>query len=226
MRVSKDIIRRVMRHPIYRLLKNLKEVWIVVIFWFMIAKFPFREPTLELKYHLYSLYPPIASNNLIKEEFNEIKADNPLSSLINSRNLLRIKIINNSSDTIRNVDLQIEALNIADIAIHSNSSIIMSERTTLASFEISDNFIVRFPNFTSIPPRAEVEMLIWGDINIYTFADLIKIFSSADTVHVVEEGSLSGIRFFIGRHLSVLTIFFIIAFLLLGLKRYNRDQIE
>ena len=223
-----DKIKELTQHPIYKLLKNLKELWFVIIFWLMIVKFPFREPILELRYSLDRLYPPIASEHLLGTEPGEIAENSPFFKLINSRGLLRIKIRNNSSEAIQNVDLQFEALSVSDIAIHSNSSSIMAERTILATYEISDNFIVRFPNFTSMPPRAEIEMLIWGDIGIYTYAygKLVDIFSSAETVQVVEEGRLSGIKLFVARHLSVLTIFLTIGLLLLGLKRYSRNQRE
>jgi hypothetical protein len=219
-----DIIRRIKRHPGYKILKDLREFWFLVIFLLTFVKYPFSKPTLELKYNLDTLYSPIVSNNLIKTESIKLDENNPLTRLINSRDLLRITIQNNSSKTIQNVDLQIEALSIADIAIHSNSSNIMSDRATLASYEISDNFIARFPNFTTIPPRAEIEMLIWGDFNIYSFSNIVKIFSSADTIHIVREGSLSGIKLFVGSNLSILTIFFSIALLLLGLRRYSKDR--
>ncbi len=223
---NKDKIKWLTRHPVYQFSKNLRELLLVVLFWLTVAKSPFGKPTIELCYRLDRLYPPVATESRIKKTTGKTGEENPLSPLINSRDLLRIRIWNNSSEAIRNVDLQIEAFSIADIAVSSNSSHIMSDRIKLATFEISENFVARFPNFTSIPPRAEIEMLIWGDICTLIWGKPVQIFSSAKTVNVVEEGMVSGIRLFVARNISVLTIFLAIALLLLGLKRYRRTQTE
>lgn len=212
---------------VYQHAKNLRELVLLAIFWLTIVGSPFGKPTLEVRYRLDRLYPPIgperpsdANNANAVKDSNEVDR---LLALMNSRDLLRLTIRNNSSTVIEDVDLQIDAYVIADVALHSNSSRIMANRRKLTAFEISDNFIAKFPNLTSIPAKARVEMLIWGDINTFVWRDPVQVLSSARSTEVAEQGMASGFGLFIARNVFVLTIFLGVGLLLLGLRRYARS---
>ena len=211
-----------MAKKVYQYAKNLRELWMMMLFWLACVGSPFAKPTLEVKYRLNPLYPPVAAESHVKDTSEKEKADGGrelLAGLVKSRDLLQLTIRNNSTDRIDNVDFQIDGFRVADVALHSNSSQIMADRQKLAAFEISDNFVVRFPNLTTIPPKAETIMLLWGDFNTLLLRGPVKVFSTAKTVSVVCEGTTSGLRLFIATHLSWIAVFVAVSLLLLGLRR-------
>jgi hypothetical protein len=210
---------------LYRGAKKLWEFWLVVAFYGTMVGSPFCKPELEVKYRLDRLYPPIAAEKYVLNAPKESKVDNDaigsLSRLVSSRELLHLSIRNNSTDRIEDVDLQIDGCKVSDVAIHSNSSKIMAERDQLTTFEISDNLVIRFPNLTTIPPKAVITMIVWGDFKAFLLRAPVRVFSTAKAVTVVQEGTTSGLRLFVATYLSWFVALLAVGLLLLGLRRFS-----
>ncbi len=203
--------------------KNLREIVLVLFFYFGFARF--SRPALEVTYQVDRLYPPIAAADHIKNAGERESADgntpNVLSQLVNSRDILRVTIRNTSSDSIDELDLQVDGFTVADVALHSDSSRIMADRQKLAAFEISDNFTIRFPNLKSIPPKARMTMILWGDFHTFLWRGPVRLSAATKSVTVRAQGTTSGVRLFVADHLSLLGIFLAVGLLLLGLRRFR-----
>jgi hypothetical protein len=77
--------------------------------------------------------------------------------------VLYLAIHNRSNKTLTDFDLQIDAYAISGVALDSNSSQVVRNAAQLAVFEVGDDFVARFPNLNSIPAKAEVDLVVWGD---------------------------------------------------------------
>lgn len=208
---------------VYLWAKNLREIVIVAIFYATLA--PFAEPTLEVTYQLDRLYPPIAAEAFVESdsdaESTVIDGTEALSRLVNSRDILHLRMQNNSSDRIEDLDLQLDGFAVADVALRSDSSEVMAERERLARFDISDNFTVRFPEFTTIPPKAEVKMIFWGDFHTFLLRGPVRVTAATKNVTVVRRGTTSGLKFLVATNLSWFAIILAVGLLLLGLRRFR-----
>jgi len=207
----------------YDRVKKLKEFIGLVAFCVAVIGLPFGRPTLDVKYRLERIFPPVDAERRMKacaaQANSENDAAHALAGLLESRDLLRLTIQNNSSATIENVDLQIDGFHVADVALRSNSSRLMADREKLLAFDISPDFVIRFPNLTTIPPKAEVTMILWGHFNWFLLRAPVQVVSTAKSVQVVEEDSVFGLRLFVARHLFIITVFIAMGLLLLGLRR-------
>jgi hypothetical protein len=205
--------------------KNLKELWLLGTFWLATVEAPFDRPMLEVTYRLDSLYPPIAAeghvNKAIEDTNQPSDCVGALSGLVKSPDLLYLRIRNNSSATIEEVDIQIDAFTVADVALHSNSSRIMADRQELTSLKIADDCIATFPKFTSIPPKAQVSMILWGDFHTFRLRELVRVSSTAKTTTVARQGTASGLGLFLATHLAWIGVFVAVALLLIGLRRFR-----
>jgi hypothetical protein len=209
----------------YSFAKNMKELSLLAAFWLAVVSSPFSKPAVEVTYRIDSIFPPLG----VEKAVGAIAAKGPLdingvhslSNFIKSQEILHLRICNNSSESIQDVDLQVDAATVSDVAIRSNSSRVMADRQKLAVFQVSDDLLVTFPNFKSIPAKAEIDMILWGNFNTFFFRAPVKVLSTGKDVHVIHEASARGLGLFVAAHLRWLAILLGVGLLLLGLRRFR-----
>jgi len=219
--------RRMKAQPLYELANNLREFWFLVLLVVAAIRFPFARPELDIEYRVERLYPPVLLSALYASNepgsLTDSNDPNGLSAFLNSRDMLRLTIENNASHAIENIDLQIDAFAVTGVAFHSNSSSLMDESSEMSTFEVLDNFAVKFPNVTTIPSKAKVHMLVWGDLETFMWGPPVRIECTTDRIRIREQGLVSGLPLFIGQNVFLLAIIVAVGFLLIGLRRYGRD---
>lgn len=228
LQAAADYVKTMLGHPVCQLVKSLKELWGLLIFVALVVTPPLTGPALDVRYHIEPFYPPVTmacstdpNNAGSSEAASQTSAFLPLP---NSRSLLYLSIRNNSKETLKDFDLQINAYSISGVGFNSNSSQLMRNRTELAAFEVGNDFVARFPNLTTIPAKAEVDLVVWGDFALRFFRSTVRVQSSAANVCVRREGTVSGLGLWVARRLGALTFIVAVLLLLLGLRRYGRAR--
>jgi len=210
---------------VYRVVKNLRELWGWAAFCLLVVTSPFGKPTLSVTYELLRLYPPITAESKVKDVPEKTNGDDgirsSLAALVTSRDLLEITLQNNSSDPIDSLDIQIDAFTVGDVALHSDSSRVMSERQRIATMEVLDNCVARFPNLVSIPPKASITVMVWGDFTLPMLGSPVKVSAATKSIDMNRRGRVSGLGLDVARNLSMIIVFLAVGLLLVGLRRFR-----
>ena len=97
----KNYITKLTGNSIIRLLIDIKEFILLIIFLITISGIPFSKPELEVEYENVALFPSVLADEFASTFNFDIPVIDKLKKYLNSEGLLIIRIANNSKKSIK-----------------------------------------------------------------------------------------------------------------------------
>lgn len=218
MKQIEERLEHLLKKPAVRLLYSLKEFLLLVVFYFTLMATPFGEPQLRITYESILLAPPVSSLS------NKETLTQEYQDLVNARELVKVEITNTSTKPISDIDMQVRAYSVPAVSLFSNSSRLMDSAAELMEYKRRSPEIISFPNFKTLPPKAYVRILLWGDLLEGFWTDPIQVLSDADSVDISAAREVSGVPLFVADNLVFIGLLFASYLLLVGLRRLARKR--
>jgi hypothetical protein len=133
----------------------------------------------------------------------------------------KIRLSNTTSGRLEDLDVQLSGvLHVEDIGVSTNSSAIR-ERAPGFKVVMSEDYSARVTGLDQLPPRADVELTLWGRFIAYPEP---RVTSTAKSTRIRRFTSVSGIGVVIDRNREVIALIMAFLLTLLGLNRLARKE--
>lgn len=208
-------------------LKNGRELIGLLLFYFAALRAPFTTPALAVRVEEIPLLAPVGLDAAVHKGSGAASVAPVLlaasSRVSSSKSLLVVELQNTLTTQIESIDFKIKGVNsLADVAVSSTSSRLMEKKNDLARWRL-DDLVAMFPSISSLPPKSQLRLLIWGDF-VEGEMQRVDINSTAPSMRVDSLANVSPLGQFVGTNLGSLLVLAGCYFLVLALRRSRHPQ--
>ena len=189
----------------------------------------FKEAMGVALFYLLLISQPLYSDLVVAFEVSDYflpdKGANSTSKSSNKSSLMTLLLVNETSDPINNIELEIRGVRkINSIGARSSSIRLEKAREELVKFEERDNDSIFLKNIKHIPPGHNIQLQIAAEFLTLIFDERIKITSSAKSKSVTEYTKVSGFWVFLYHQSTLIFTIIAIPLIFIGIKRYFKEE--
>jgi hypothetical protein len=216
---------RITESRFIRRLNAFRDLLVLIGVYVMFAATPFKNAELEVRHSLETIAPPLG----MKAMLDSIGGTSPSDTLLFARakafvadtQFWKIRLANTTTSRLEDLDVQLSGVDhVEDIGVFTTSSAIREKAPSL-KIVASEDLSARVTGLEQLPPRAVVELTLWGRFTAYPVP---HVTSTAKSTRIRRFTSVSGIGVVIDRNREVIALTAAIILALLGLKRLAREK--
>ncbi len=229
-----SLISKISDSKYFRLLINLKEILSLIVIFILWLSPLYLSPELRIEYQYNHYTSPINTSEAYDSLLNNLDSTiveseqiTTISRFIKSNTFLQVTLENKTNKRIEDIDLKIKNVKqIIDISINTDSSKLFDIKTDLKLNKFTKYNNVKyltFPNLNHLPPKALIEIYVWGKFNQSAYSPDIITTSSSKSVQILRTAQVAGLPLLISNNLLRFFIVLIVVAGLVGLRRITKE---